>query len=352
MNQTQPNLLQLAKQGNAKAIATLINRQLQPKGITAKAIFKDSCLQIMLESAQVPNQQALVAFIRKGITSLETESIQKIKIYGRQKGEEFPAWSEEIELAVQPLPSPSQTVSQSRTTYETQNKSLNHAPSKTPIKTKSSKSSMLKWANLKANPFVVTSQKFLHFPRIIKVGVVGTVILAISIPIVIIYNSQLDSSQGNLINYNVEAQEKSNLENIKSDSSPNSLTQSDLDERYKLHLEELIKTQLKNDEDIVDTMKIFQDAGGFNASKERALTNCKTLAEGTLKEELLEGNLALPEDSKALKDFNLDKVEHRSAFTDKQMRILLRFNLIHGAEVFAAQTVYCPDTRKDFSIKD
>jgi hypothetical protein len=31
---TQPNLLELAKQGNAHAIAALMNRQLQPKGIT------------------------------------------------------------------------------------------------------------------------------------------------------------------------------------------------------------------------------------------------------------------------------------------------------------------------------
>ncbi|MCT7967037.1 hypothetical protein NG799_11885 [Laspinema sp. D1] len=50
----QPNLLELAKQGDAKAIATLMNRKLQPKGITAKASMKNDCLQIMLESAQVP----------------------------------------------------------------------------------------------------------------------------------------------------------------------------------------------------------------------------------------------------------------------------------------------------------
>jgi hypothetical protein len=43
---------------------------------------QDGCLQIMLESAQVPNQQALVAFIRKGITSLEVASIQEMKVYG------------------------------------------------------------------------------------------------------------------------------------------------------------------------------------------------------------------------------------------------------------------------------
>jgi hypothetical protein len=37
MPQTQPNLLELAKPGNAKAIADLMNCQLQPKDITAKA---------------------------------------------------------------------------------------------------------------------------------------------------------------------------------------------------------------------------------------------------------------------------------------------------------------------------
>jgi len=71
----QPNLLKSDKQGNANAIATLMNCQLQPQGITAKAALKDSCLEIMLESTQVPTQQALVAFVHKGITSLEVTSI-------------------------------------------------------------------------------------------------------------------------------------------------------------------------------------------------------------------------------------------------------------------------------------
>ena len=98
---TQPNLIELAKQGNAQAIATLMNRQLQPKGITAKAALLEGCLQIMLESAQAPNQQALVVFIRKGITNLGAEPIKKVKVYGRQIGEEFPAWIEEFEVVAQ-----------------------------------------------------------------------------------------------------------------------------------------------------------------------------------------------------------------------------------------------------------
>ncbi|MFN6517406.1 MAG: DUF4429 domain-containing protein [Nostoc sp. CreGUA01] len=97
----QPNILELAKQGDPQAIAFLMNRQLQPKGIIAKVALKDACLQVMLESAEVPNQQALVVFIRKGITGLGAASIERVKIYGRKIGEEFPDWSLEFELLVQ-----------------------------------------------------------------------------------------------------------------------------------------------------------------------------------------------------------------------------------------------------------
>lgn len=108
---TQPNLLTLAKQGNPKAIATLMNHQLQPKGITAKAKINNGCLQIMLESAQVPKEQTMVAFVRKGMMSLEASSIRKVRLYGRQIGEDFPAWTQEFTLEIKlpssPLPSAS-----------------------------------------------------------------------------------------------------------------------------------------------------------------------------------------------------------------------------------------------------
>lgn len=56
MTTPQSNLLQLAKQGDAKAIAALLNRQLQIKGITAKVFLKDNCLQFMLEASEVPEK--------------------------------------------------------------------------------------------------------------------------------------------------------------------------------------------------------------------------------------------------------------------------------------------------------
>lgn len=94
----QPNTLELAKQGDTEAIASLMNRHLQPKGITATVTLKDACLQVMLESLQVPNQQALVTFIHKGITGLGAASIEKVKVYWQQTGKVFPAWSEEFNV--------------------------------------------------------------------------------------------------------------------------------------------------------------------------------------------------------------------------------------------------------------
>ncbi|MEH2444211.1 MAG: hypothetical protein V7K18_00035 [Nostoc sp.] len=97
---TQQNILKLAKQGDTQAIASLMNRHLYPKGITAKVAFKDACLEVILESAQVPNRQTLVAFIRKGLTGLGAASIERVKVYGQQTGEEFPAWSKEFDLGI------------------------------------------------------------------------------------------------------------------------------------------------------------------------------------------------------------------------------------------------------------
>lgn len=105
---TQQNLLQLAKQGNPKAIAAMLNQSLKSKSITAKASLKDGYLQILLESAQTPNQQDMVSFIRKGLTNLAAESITRVKVYGRQIGEESPAWSQAFEI-VSELETPSNT---------------------------------------------------------------------------------------------------------------------------------------------------------------------------------------------------------------------------------------------------
>jgi|GEM_PF-1633402 len=104
MTASQPNLLELAKQGDVRAIAALMNRQLQPKGITAKVVLKDACLQVMLEAPQAPDQQAMVAFIQQGMVSLEVKSIKNVKVFGRQTGTPI-SWTHNIELVQNPFES-------------------------------------------------------------------------------------------------------------------------------------------------------------------------------------------------------------------------------------------------------
>lgn len=126
MTASQPNLLELAKQGDARAIAALLNRSLESKCITVKAFLKDKCLSIFLEASQTPNQQLLTSVVCKGLTSLGITSIKIVKLYGRQKGSDLPDWQQqftlktyvEIETAqitvIQPRPSTIQPISSAR----------------------------------------------------------------------------------------------------------------------------------------------------------------------------------------------------------------------------------------------
>lgn len=98
---TNSNLLELAKQGEPNAIARLINRSTQSKGITAKAVLKSGCLQLMLESSEGPDKQVWSTFIRTGLIDLEAQSIERVKIYGRRTGEKSPAWVTEFEIITQ-----------------------------------------------------------------------------------------------------------------------------------------------------------------------------------------------------------------------------------------------------------
>jgi hypothetical protein len=94
----EKNHLELAKQGNLEAISALINRSLSSKGISARVKRRDDCLQIMLESDQIPNQRSLTSFVQNGILKLDIQGIRTLKIFGRIKDDEMPAWSQMIPL--------------------------------------------------------------------------------------------------------------------------------------------------------------------------------------------------------------------------------------------------------------
>ena len=97
---TQLNI-DTSAQTDVNAIANLLNQTLQAQGIATKAVLKGVCLQIMLESAQVPDEQVVVPLIRARLVDLGIQSSKKVKIYGRQIGEDFPDWQHEFDLEEQ-----------------------------------------------------------------------------------------------------------------------------------------------------------------------------------------------------------------------------------------------------------
>ncbi len=96
----EAKVIQLAKEGNAKAIAALINQNLKGKGIHALATLKNECLHIVLESEKEPNQKASINVVRKNLVPLEITSITKVKVHWRKPGSKSPAWSHEFNYIV------------------------------------------------------------------------------------------------------------------------------------------------------------------------------------------------------------------------------------------------------------
>lgn len=98
MTSTSSPHLNAAKQGDPEAIAALMNQSLQSKGICVKTTAANQCLTITAESETVPEQGALVDFIRQGITNLKPSSIERIVIQGKAAAQKRIAWRETVDL--------------------------------------------------------------------------------------------------------------------------------------------------------------------------------------------------------------------------------------------------------------
>ncbi len=92
----QSDLLKLAQQGDPGAIARLLNRNLQPRGVTAKVLLRDQCLKILLSSDRPLEQKAFSQFIQQSIDRLGTSNISLVKLYSQQTSEGVPAWAYEF----------------------------------------------------------------------------------------------------------------------------------------------------------------------------------------------------------------------------------------------------------------
>ncbi|MEM1425120.1 MAG: hypothetical protein AAGF75_01000 [Cyanobacteria bacterium P01_H01_bin.130] len=91
--------LERAKQGDPDAIAYLMRRSLQSKGIEVSAQEEGDTLLVTLEGAQPVNREAVVAFIRKGMLELDVSSLRSVQVDWRQQGSLLSEWTEEIVLS-------------------------------------------------------------------------------------------------------------------------------------------------------------------------------------------------------------------------------------------------------------
>ncbi len=103
MTLQQPSLTTLAKQGDFAAIAALMNRALQPKGIVVRVAHQNGHLRVLLEGQTIPDQKVLAPYVYKGISTLQIPKLHTLGILGRVHGTSTSAWSETFALTTADL---------------------------------------------------------------------------------------------------------------------------------------------------------------------------------------------------------------------------------------------------------
>lgn len=95
---SQQDILNLAKEGDARAIAFLIGQALQSFGVTAKASLENETLHLLLEAEQLPVEEACLRVAVKGLQRLQPNNVYSVTLYGRRGGQQLPAWTQTVEL--------------------------------------------------------------------------------------------------------------------------------------------------------------------------------------------------------------------------------------------------------------
>jgi hypothetical protein len=93
----QSNTVELAKKGDASAIATLMNKSLRSKGVAAEAVRKGNFLEITLHSQRALNQRAMLDIVQKGMKNLQVAAIERVLV--RSQTGNTPTWESEFSLS-------------------------------------------------------------------------------------------------------------------------------------------------------------------------------------------------------------------------------------------------------------
>lgn len=101
-------LLDIARQGDPRAIGTLLNAVLLPKRVKATVVRQAEELMITLHSEKMLNQGAAVTLIRTALEKLHLPAIQRVFIESRVLG--VPLWESHFQLQVLPPTQPHRDV--------------------------------------------------------------------------------------------------------------------------------------------------------------------------------------------------------------------------------------------------
>lgn len=91
-------VLNLAKQGNPRAIAQVINERLSKKGVISHVTRHKQSLYITLEAAYVPQRTIFLPFLWRILKALDVRTIQKATIQAKRINCQHISWFEEIPL--------------------------------------------------------------------------------------------------------------------------------------------------------------------------------------------------------------------------------------------------------------
>ncbi|MBE9040082.1 hypothetical protein IQ235_04655 [Oscillatoriales cyanobacterium LEGE 11467] len=94
----QSEILTLAKQGNPKAIAALMNYSLRSKQITVVVDIADACLSVVATAPKPPDRAFMIHFVRKGLDKLGIESLDRAIVEGYGTDRSRRAWQETLML--------------------------------------------------------------------------------------------------------------------------------------------------------------------------------------------------------------------------------------------------------------
>jgi poly-gamma-glutamate capsule biosynthesis protein CapA/YwtB (metallophosphatase superfamily) len=98
-NILQPSLLELARRGDFRAIAYIIDSYLRPQGIFARVgADQKGCLQVLVEFQQEPVAERLVKSICHLLWKINSPTVQGVRVMARLMGEPEILWKQSVRI--------------------------------------------------------------------------------------------------------------------------------------------------------------------------------------------------------------------------------------------------------------